>query len=172
MISQRMVAAVNSQIVAEFYSSYLYLSMAAYFESTGLDGFSTWMKMQAQEELTHGMKMFNHVNERDGRVQLDAIEKPQLEWDSPLAAFEAALGHEQKVTGLINNLVTLAREEKDYASENFLQWFVNEQVEEEAVAKSIVDQLRIIAGNPHALFMINRELGQRTFTPAATATEE
>ena len=172
MISQSMVDAINSQVVAEFYSSYLYLSMAAYFESEGLEGFSSWMKAQAQEELSHGMKLFNHVNERDGRVLLDAIEKPQTGWDSPLAAFEAAYGHEQKVTSLINDLVTLAREEKDYASENFLQWFVNEQVEEEANAKAIVDQLKFVAGNPHALFMLNRELGQRTFTPPAPAAEE
>jgi ferritin len=172
MISQSMVDAINAQVVAEFYSSYLYLSMAAYFESQGLEGFSSWMKVQAQEELTHGVKLFNHVNERDGRVILGAIEQPETDWDSPLAAFKAAYAHEQKVTSLINDLVTLAREEKDYASENFLQWFVNEQVEEEASAKAIVDQLSFVAGNPHALFMLNRELGQRTFTPPAANAGE
>lgn len=172
MISKKMTDAVNNQINAELYSSYLYLAMAAYFEDLGLPGFTNWMKCQAQEENTHAMKFFDELCERDGRVVLEAIDKPQTEWDSPLAAFEAVYAHEQKVTSLINNLVALAREETDPASEVFLQWFVTEQVEEEAAAKAIVDELKLIEGHPQGLFMIDRELRQRAFTPTEPAAED
>ena len=137
MISEKMESAINGQINAEFYSSYLYLAMSSYFESEGLAGFASWMKMQTQEEIFHGMKMYDFVHERGGRVLLGTIEKPQTEWDSPLAAFEQAYLHEQKVTGLINDLVNLALDERDHATHIFLQWFVSEQVEEESTAKSI-----------------------------------
>ncbi|MDT8389028.1 MAG: ferritin [Lentisphaeria bacterium] len=165
MISKTMVDAFNHQINAEMFSSYLYLSMAAYFEDLGLPGLTNWMKVQAQEEMVHAMKFFNELAERDGRVRLAAIDQPETEWESPLAVAENVYGHEQKVTALINNLVTLARKENDYASEAFLQWFVTEQVEEESSAKTLVDQLRLIQGHPQGLFMVDRELGARVFTP-------
>jgi ferritin len=161
--------AFNGQINAEIYSSYLYLSMSAYFESQNLAGMATWMRIQAQEELTHAMKFFGFVNEREGRVLLTQVEGPETEWTSPLDVFENALAHEQKVTGLINNLVDLSLAEKDHASNIFLQWFVTEQVEEEATASSIVDKLKLIGDNPVALYMLDGELGQRT-APAPTDT--
>ena len=172
MISKSMIDAMNDQINAETYSAYLYLAMAAYFRDQALDGFATWMEVQAQEELTHAMKFYGQVSEREGRVILDAIDKPQAEWDSPLAAFEAAYEHEQKVSGMINDLVALARSEKDYASEVFLQWFVNEQVEEEASAKAVVDRLKLMGDSGQGLFMMDREMGQRTFTAPASEGEE
>lgn len=167
MISKSMIDAMNDQINAETYSAYLYFAMAAYFCEQALDGFATWMEVQAQEELSHAMKFYAQVNEREGRVMLDAIDKPPAEWASPLAAFQAAYEHEQKVTGMINNLVTLARKENDYASEVFLQWFVNEQVEEEASAKAVVDRLQLMGDSGHGLFMMDREMGQRTFNSEA-----
>lgn len=167
MISENLTKGMSQQVVAEFYSAYLYLSMSAYFDSIGLQGFAGWMKIQAREELSHGEKFFDYIAERDSQVKLDTIEAPPAQWNNPLAAFEAAYDHEQKVTAMINRLVGIARGENDYASEGFLQWFVDEQVEEESTAKSIVDQLRLVGDNPQALLMIDRELGQRTFTPAA-----
>ena len=172
MLSENMTTEMSNQVVAEFYSSYLYLSMAAYFDSVGLQGFANWMKIQAKEELSHGEKIFDFVIERDGMVCLGAIDAPPSKWASPLEAFKAAYEHEQKVTGMINNLVTMARKENDYASENFLDWFVDEQVEEESTAKNIVDQLKLIGDNPQAMLMLDRELGQRTYTPPADAGQE
>ncbi len=163
-ISERIVDALNKQINAELYSAYLYLSMASYFESKGLKGFANWMRVQWQEELTHAMKIYDYVVERGGRVKLYAIDEPPAEWDSPLAAFEAAYNHEVKVTGMINELVELAMAEKDYATYNMLQWFVAEQVEEEASTSEIVDKLRLIGDDGRGLLMIDRELGARQFT--------
>jgi ferritin len=171
MLSPKIEDALNSQINAELYSSYLYLSMSAYCDSQNLAGMANWMRIQAQEEHTHAMKFFDFVNERDGRVLLTQIEAPKTEWTSPLDVFEETLAHEQKVTGLINGLVDLALEEKDHASNTFLQWFVTEQVEEEATAKTILDKLRLIGENPVALYMLDGELGQRTLpSPTANAT--
>jgi len=167
MISKNIEEALNDQINAELYSAYLYLSMVAYFESVNLTGFAAWMRAQTQEEIMHAMKMYDFVNERGGRVILKAIETPPSEWDSPLAAFEAAYAHEQLVTGRINDLVNLAVEEKDHATNSFLQWFVNEQVEEETSADNVVQNLKMAQNAPGALFMIDRELGQRVFTPPA-----
>ena len=167
MIGKKMEKALNEQINAELYSAYLYLSMVAYFESVNLTGFATWMRAQTQEEIVHAMKMYDFINERGGRVILKAIETPPSEWDSALAAFEAAYAHEQIVTGLINDLVNLAVEEKDHATNSFLQWFVNEQVEEETSADNVVKNLKMAQNAPGALFMIDRELGQRIFTPPA-----
>jgi ferritin len=159
--------ALNKQIVAEYYSSYLYLAMSAYFASINLEGFSNWMRIQALEELSHGTKIFDYVNERGGRVLLDTIDKPPVKWASPLAAFQAAFQHEQKVTGLINKLVDLAIKEGDHATENFLQWFVAEQVEEEASADGIVQKLKLVGKEGGGLFMIDREMSQRVFHPPA-----
>jgi ferritin len=169
MIGAKMQQAISDQIVAELYSSYLYLSMAAYFEESDLPGFASWMKVQAQEETTHAMKFFDFVHERGGEVNLGAIEAPPKNWDSALSVFKAAYDHERKVSSLIADLVHLAREEKDIAAEIFLQWFVTEQVEEEASADSIVKQLQMIGDAKHGLFMIDRELGRRVFTPETAA---
>ncbi|MBD3306934.1 ferritin [candidate division KSB3 bacterium] len=161
MISKKMEEALNKQINAEFYSSYLYLSMAADFEAKNLDGFAIWMKVQAQEEWGHGMKIYTYINEQQGKVQLGMIEAPPIQWGSPLEAFEAAYQHEQKVTAMINDLVGIAIDEKDHASHIFLQWFVNEQVEEESTASGIVEKLKMIGDRPQGLFMIDRELARR-----------
>ena len=167
MLSERMMKALNKQLNAELYSAYLYLSMAAYFESKNLKGFANWMRVQAQEELTHAMKFFDYINERGGRVYLEAIEKPPTEWKSPLDVFEATYEHEVKVTSMINDLVNMAMEEKDHATYNMLQWFVAEQVEEEASADEIRQQLRMIKEDGRGIMMLDRELKQRTFTPPA-----
>jgi ferritin len=153
--------AINEQIKDELYSAYLYLSMAAYFEAASLPGFASWMRMQSQEEVDHAMKFFDFVNERGGRVELQAIEQPTVEFESPLAVFEATYEHEQKVTGLIHNLYALAVEEKDYAAQVMLHWFIDEQVEEEATASQIVDLLERIGDKDQGLIMIDRELGRR-----------
>ena len=171
MLIEHIQAALNDQLNAELYSSYLYLSMSAYFEDRGLPGFAKWMKAQSQEENVHGMKIYDHINERGGKVLLKAIDAPPTEWDSPLAVREATLAHEQKVTGLINGLVDLAMEERDHATYNFLQWFVDEQVEEEDSVGGVLNQLRLAGEQGNALFMLDRELGQRVFTPPPEATK-
>ncbi len=171
MISTNMEKALNDQINAETYSAYLYLAMAAYFEDQGLPGFSAWMKAQAQEELFHAMKFFNYVNERGGRVRLGAIAEPPLEWTSVVDVFEATLDHEKHVTSLINTLVDQAIAEKDHATNNFLQWFVGEQVEEEDTASDILNKLKLMGQAAGGLFMLDRELGQRTFVPPAADQE-
>ncbi len=171
MISNKMEEALNEQINAEMYSAYLYLSMESYFKSLNLNGFANWMRVQTQEELMHAMKIYDFVNERGGRVTLKAIDGPPTKWESPLAVFEAVYTHEQKVTALINQLVDLTIKEKDHATNTFLQWFVNEQVEEESSADEIVQQLKMMGNAPGGMFMLDRELGQRVFTPPATKGE-
>jgi ferritin len=161
MISKKVEKALNEQLNAELYSAYLYLSMAAWFESQNLPGCAAWMRIQTREENTHAMKFFGFVNERRGRVTLKAIEEPAKEWKSPLAAFEAALEHEQYITGRIDDLVNLAATEKDHATAAFLQWFVNEQVEEEASVDRIVQQFKMANNAPGALLMLDHELGER-----------
>jgi ferritin len=167
MIGKKMQDALNEQVNAELYSAYLYLSMVAYFESVNLPGFAAWMRVQTQEEVVHAMKIYDYVNERGGRVILKPIDGPPAEWKSPLDAFEAAYQHEQKVTGLINGLVNLAIEEKDHAANMFLQWFVSEQVEEEDSADTIVQKLKLMADAPGGMYMLDKEMGQRVFTPPA-----
>ena len=144
MINKKMQDALNAQVNAEMYSAYLYLSMESFFKSLNLNGFANWMRVQTQEEMMHAMKIYDFIYERGGRVLLKTVEGPQTKWDSPLAVFEAVLKHEQKVTSLINDLVDLAIEEKDHATNSFLQWFVNEQVEEEASADEKVRQLKMM----------------------------
>ena len=161
ILSKKIEEAINKQINAELYSAYLYLAMAAYFESLNLPGFAIWMKLQAKEEQEHAMKFYHYLVERGGRVLLDAIQKPQSEWKSPLDAFEAVLSHEQHVSSLIINLVDLAKAEKDYATEIMLQWFVSEQVEEEANATSIVERLKMIKDSTNGLLMVDKTLGKR-----------
>jgi len=162
MISKKMQDALNIQVNAELYSAYLYLAMVAYFQSANLAGFANWMRVQTQEEVSHAMKIYDFVIERGGRAILEAIAKPAGEWKSPLAVFEAAYKHEQKVTGLINKLVELAAKEKDLATNIFLQWFVTEQVEEEKNASEIVAKLQMLKDVPQAVYMLDKELGQRT----------
>ncbi len=163
MIKKKVLDAINKQINAEMYSAYLYLGMSAYFEDTNLSGCANWMKVQAQEEMTHAMKLYNSLLERGGRINLDTIKAPPKSWKSPLHVFQEAYKHEVMVTGLINKLVKLAKDEKDYATEGMLQWFVDEQVEEEANASEIVNKLKLAKGAAGALFMIDKELSARVF---------
>lgn len=163
MLKQQIEKAINEQINAETYSAYLYWAMSAYFETINLKGFANWMAVQAQEELTHAAKFYRYVNERGGRVKLTAIEAPAVEWESPLAVFKEAYTHECHVTNLINKLVDLSLAESDHATHNFLQWFVAEQVEEEASADEVVQQLELVGGQGHGLLMVDRELATRTF---------
>ena len=160
-MTERMEEALNKQLNAELYSAYMYLSMTAWFEAMNLDGFASWMKAQALEEMEHAMKFYNFINERGGRVRLMPIEGPPTDWDSPVDVFEAAYKHEQYVTSLINDPVELAIQEKDHATQIFLQWFVTEQVEEEASFSAILEKLRMVGESPGPLFMMDRELGQR-----------
>ena len=169
MFDSKIQDAFNEQLNAELDSAYLYLSMSAYFDSQNLSGMGDWMRAQAQEELAHAMKFFNFIDERDGRVLLAQLGRPKSEWASPLNAFEEALAHEEKITGLINGLVDLALAEKDHASNTFLQWFVTEQIEEESSVKTIVDKLKLIGDSPVALYMLDGQLGQRT-PPSPTDT--
>jgi ferritin len=171
MLSEKMEEDLNGQVNAEMYSAYLYLSMESWFKSKNLSGFANWMRVQAQEETTHAMKFYDFIDERGGRNFLKAIEGPATEWDSPLAVFEAVYEHEQKVTSLINDLVDLAIKEKDHATNNFLQWFVSEQVEEEASADEAVQKLKMVEKAPGGMFMLDREFGQRVFTPPAAEGE-
>jgi len=152
---------MNLQINKEMYSGYLYLSMAAHFESENLPGFSHWMTMQAEEELEHAMKFFNFLNEIGERVELDTIEKPDTEFDDPIKVFEQVLEHEKYVTSRIHLLYNLAVEKNDYPTQMFLQWFVNEQVEEEANATAILEMLKIGGAKGNALLMIDRQLADR-----------
>jgi len=161
MLNDTIEKAFNQQLNAEAFSAYLYLAMSAWFDAGNLPGMASWMKLQAGEELEHALKFYDQIQERGGTVHLMQIDTPQAEWDSPLAAFEAAYEHEQKVTGMIHDLVDLAISEKDHAANAFLQWFVTEQVEEEDSALSIVEKLQLAGDSPGALFMIDRELGQR-----------
>ena len=167
MIGKKMEKALNEQVNAEMYSAYLYLSMESWFKSQNLNGFANWMRVQTQEEMVHAMKIYEFVIERGGKMILKTIEGPETKWDSPLDVFEAVSKHEQKVTGLVNDLVDLAIKEKDHATNNFLQWFVNEQVEEEASSDELVKQLKLMKDAPGGMFMLDRELGQRVFTPPA-----
>jgi ferritin len=172
MVKKKIEAALNKQLNAELYSSYLYLSMSAYFQSINLPGFANWMRVQTQEELVHAMKFYDFINERGGRVTLQKIDSPPTTWASPLNVLENTYKHEQKVTGLINDLVNLAVGEKDHATNIFLQWFVTEQVEEEASADEVVQKLKLVGKDSGGLFMLDGEMGQRVFTPPAASAEE
>ena len=165
MIGKRMQEAMNDQIMHETFSAYLYVSMAAYFQAEGLDGMAQWIKAQAQEELTHAARFFNHIAERGGRVELQAIDKPEKEWSSPLDAFKAALKHEEFISGRINELATIADEENDRAANIMLQWFVTEQVEEEDSVSKVIDLLKIAGEVGPGLLMADRELAQRIAAP-------
>lgn len=167
MINEKIEQAFNKQINAETFSAYLYWSMSAALEKMNLPGFANWMRIQAQEEMTHAAKFYQHIIERGGTVRLTAIDAPPVEWDSIGAVFQGALEHEQHVTGLINGLVDLAMEQRDHAANMFLQWFVNEQVEEEASAMEVLGKLEVVGETAGGLYMLDKEMGQRVFTPPA-----
>ena len=166
MLNEKVEAALNEQINREVFSAYLYFSMASYFDSIGLAGASHWMRMQTMEELAHVAKFTSFISDRRGRVRLTEIAIPQAEWDSPLAAFESAFEHEVAISGAINRLLDVALEHSDHATANFLQWFVAEQVEEEASANEVWQKVKR-AGDGAGLFMVDQEMGARVFTPPA-----
>ncbi len=161
MISKKMTDAINKQINEELFSAYLYLSMAAHFRIGSLDGFAAWMEKQAREELEHAMKFFHYLDERDAAPALLPVKGPQATWKSPLAAFEDALKHERHITARIYDLMRLANAEEDFASAQFLQWFVEEQVEEEKAAADIVARLKMVRDNPGGLLQLDQALGRR-----------
>jgi len=169
MLDARMQDAINSQINAEYYSAFLYLSMSARFNALGLAGGANWMTIQFQEELAHAMKFVGYVSERGGTVELATIEGPPRDWKNALSMFEDAYAHEQKVTALINGLADLALEIKDHATHNFLQWFIAEQVEEEATADTWVQKLKLTRDAPGGIFQLDNEMAARVFTPPVAA---
>jgi ferritin len=161
MISKTLESALNRQVNRELYSAYLYLSMSSYFESVNLKGFAKWMRVQAKEEQMHAMKIYDYIHARGGKAVLQEIEAPKSKWTSAVKVFEDTYAHEQKVTGMIHDLVELAADEKDHASFEMLQWFVKEQVEEEEHASDILNQIRIIGDVPGHLFYLDHHLGKR-----------
>jgi len=165
MISETLQDAINEQINKEYYSKYYYLSMAAYLSSINLPGFENFFLIQVEEENFHIMKFFKYLNSRGGRVILKGIESPPNDFNSPLEVFELAYKHEQFVTKLINNLMDLALKEKDHAFASFLKWYIDEQVEEEETMSNYVEKLKLIGDQSSGIFMIDNELGARTFTP-------
>lgn len=166
MLSKKLQEALNKQINEEYYSSYIYLAMAAYLEDVNLDGCAHWMRMQAQEEYQHAMKIFDYLIDRGGRVELREVKAPPKAWESPLATFKASLEHEQYMTANINKLADLCIEERDHATNNLMQWYVSEQVEEEAQVEDIVKKLQMMGGDGPGLFLMDRELKTRP-APAA-----
>lgn len=161
MLSQNMQKAFNGQINKEMYSAYLYMAMSAHTAEVGLKGFANWLMVQFHEEMLHAMKFYEFVQSRGGSVELQAIEQPPAQWKNPLEMFEKVLEHEQFVTKSINDLVDLAREEHDHASEIFLQWYVTEQVEEEESANDIITQLKLVGDSPQGIMMLDKDLSQR-----------
>lgn len=169
MLSPKVQEALNRQVNAELYSSYLYLSMVAHLEAKNLRGMAQWMRVQSGEETTHGMKIYDYILERGGSVTLTQIDAPKISWASPVELFEDAYAHEQKVTAMINGLMDLVVAEKDHASHEFLEWFVTEQVEEESNAQAIVEQLKLVGDSGVGVYMVDQQLGQRI--PAAPPAE-
>lgn len=175
MLNKQVEEALNAQINAEMWSAYLYLSMASYCHAQGLSGIAKWFEVQFKEEQDHAMIFFKHIISRNGNVKLKAIETVPTEWKSPLNMYEETLKHEQEITNLINKLFELATKENDYATQSMLKWFIDEQVEEEDNAQTIIDNLKMIKDNGYGLFMIDKELAARTYkiaAPLATATNE
>ena len=169
MINKKIEQAFNAQFNAETYSAHLYLSMSAALEGMNLPGFANWMRIQVQEETAHAMKFYDHIIERGGTVTLTTIDGPPTVWKDVKAVMAGVLEHEQKVTGLVNDLMDLAIAQKDHAATMFLQWFVTEQVEEEATAMEILGKLEITGNSPGGLYMLDKELAGRVFTPPAAA---
>jgi len=169
MLSEKLLDALNGQLNKEYYSSYLYLAMAAYFDDKNLQGMANWMRLQSSEEHIHAMKFFDFIIRVGGRVNLGAIAEPASEWDAPQSAFEAAFEHEKFISKSIYELVTLAVEEKEYSTQTFLNWFVDEQVEEEENVKAIVEKFKMIGDSASGLYMLDTELGSRAATAASAA---
>ena len=167
MLNKKVEEAINAQINAEMWSAYLYLSMSAFFHANGNPGFAKWYDVQFKEEQDHAMILFNYVVSRGGVVKLQAIDAVPTEWKSPLDVVEATLAHEEKVTALINGLYKVAFEENDFATQSMLKWFIDEQVEEEDNARTIIDNLKMIEGNGYGLYMLDKELGARTYKHAS-----
>ncbi|NPV63139.1 MAG: ferritin [Methanotrichaceae archaeon] len=163
MLSEKMTEALNEQANRELYSSYLYLSMSAYFESINMKGLASWMRVQAGEELVHTMKMYDYVISSGGRARMLAVEEPRFAWGSPLEAFQQVWDHERAVTGLIKALAGVAEAEKDQATRSFLQWYIDEQVEEEESSDMVLNKVKAAGQNEAALQAVDRELGQRKF---------
>lgn len=161
MIHEKINQALNDQINLEYASAYVYLAMSAHFLAQNLNGFAHWLRIQAQEELLHGMKIYDFLDSRDGVIRLSEIPAPKQHWDGPLSVFEDALASEKHVSASIYNLVDLTLKEHDHATGNFLQWFVSEQVEEEAAATKILDTLKLVGADGNGLFLIDRDLQQR-----------
>ena len=169
MLISRIEKELNKQLNKEFFSAYLYMSMSAYFQSVDLLGFANWMNIQAKEEMLHAEKFYNFIQERNGKVVLEQIEKPQTDWVSPLVAFENSLEHELFITASINELVDAALEEKDHATNIFLQWFVTEQIEEESNSTEIIRKLKLMKDAPGGMYMLDKELAARTLVLPPTA---
>ena len=169
MLKPNVLEGLNDQITKELYSAYVYFSMSAWLETQGLRGFAHWMRMQAQEELMHVMKLYTYIIDKSGRIEFKTIQSPKNTWESPLKAVEDAYKHECDVSESINKLVSLSTKEEDHSTRVFLQWFVSEQVEEEANADALVQKLKLIEGFPAGLFMIDNELATRTIAPAPSA---
>lgn len=165
MMNKKLEKAFNNQINKELYSEYLYMSMYAYFDRMNLQGFKNWMNVQMQEEHAHAMGMFNYLHERGGKVVLQAIEQPETDWKSPVALFEHVLKHEQYVTSLINKLMDVADEVKDRAAVSFLDWYLKEQVEEEANVSKVLKTLKMVIEDKNSLYMFDKELAARVFNP-------
>lgn len=165
MINKKLEDQINYQINRELYSEYLYMSMAAYLEDQGLSGMAHFMEVQAQEEHFHAIKFYHYLNERGGRAVFNAIEQPPVEFDSPMAVFEESLKHEMLVTSLINKLMDMAIEIRDHAAKSFLNWYVDEQVEEEDSFQTIINKLTLVKGKGDGLLMLDKELSVRVFTP-------
>ena len=172
MLPKKIETALNKQMNLELYSAYIYLSMSAYFDGINLDGFAHWMKLQAQEELMHSIKIFDYILERDGNVKLEAVKAPAATWKSPLDACQAALKHEQLNTKEINGVMDLAFAAKDHASNTFLQWFVDEQVEEESSANRLVERVKMVKDTGGGIFMLDRELAGRQAETQETGGSE
>jgi len=166
MVPKKIEDAFSEQVKFELESAYIYLSMAAYFDAEGFEGMGRWMRAQVQEEVTHAMRFYKHIIERGGHVQFHPIAVPPQDWASPLAAFEAAYKHEQFITGKIHGLVKLAQAEGDLPSGTMLQWFVDEQIEEEANTSKVAQELRLVGNDGRGILMVDRELGARTFVLA------
>lgn len=169
MLKKKVEDAINKQIQEELYSSYLYLSMSAYFANKGLAGFANWMDVQQKEERDHAMKFYNYLLAHGSHVKLLKIDEPGHDWKSPLEIFKAGLKHEQHITECINNLVDIAEKEKDRATFNLLQWYIDEQVEEEENARTIIEKLNLIKNDSNGIFMLDKELAARVYVPLIPA---
>ena len=170
MVSNKLESAINKQINAELWSAYLYLSMWAHFSNKGLPGFANWFRVQFYEEQDHALKFMNYLISKGNKIELLPIKEVETSWGTILKAFETTLNHERVVTSLINELVSIAREENDYATENMLQWFVSEQVEEEETAQGMIDALKLIGDNGFGVYTMDKELSQRKYTPIGTGS--